>query len=190
MARTPNRNAQRSIRLIEEAFVGLLMEEPYEKVTVTQITERADLNRGTFYAHFKDVDDLVRAISDDLADQIMEAISPMLTADFYKDPQPLLDEIGGFVATRRDLIRRLSEAGAPSWFYDSLLEKVRSQMRDVLTARDPGRATQAMVACDYLGAGMIWACRSWIVGDFGDEDISVVTAELARLVQATATAWE
>lgn len=190
MSRMPNRNAQRSIRLIQEAFVELVMEEPLEKITVTQITERADLNRGTFYAHFKDVDDLVRSISDSLADQIMVVIAPMMHGEFYRDPQPLLDQVGSFVASKRELFVRLVTMGGFDWFFQSLMDKVRSQLRDELAERDPERLSQALVACDYMGAGMLWAFRSWIVGGFGDEPAGVVSAELARLVQATSAAWE
>lgn len=189
MTRMPNRNAQRSIRLIQEAFVQLALEEPLEKITVTQITERADLNRGTFYAHFKDVDDLVRSISDGLADQIMVVIAPMMHGEFYRDPQPLLDQIGGFVAERRELFVRLATMGGFDWFFQSLMDKVRHQLREELAVRDPARLSQAMVACDYIGAGMLWAFRSWIMGGFGDEPVCVVSAELARLVQATSGAW-
>ena len=56
-----NRNAQRSIRLLKEAFMELLAEKPYESITVSNVARKADLNRGTFYAHFDNVDDLMRS---------------------------------------------------------------------------------------------------------------------------------
>lgn len=41
------------------AFFGLLEKKPYSKITVSDITTEAGVNRMTFYYHFKDVDDLV-----------------------------------------------------------------------------------------------------------------------------------
>lgn len=41
------------------AFFKLLYEKPYKKITVSDVTEKAGVNRMTFYYHFKDIDDLV-----------------------------------------------------------------------------------------------------------------------------------
>ena len=42
------RNAVRSKKMIRQAFLELLQEKPCEKITVTDIAQRADLNRSTF----------------------------------------------------------------------------------------------------------------------------------------------
>ncbi len=48
--------------LIKDIFMELLEEKGYEKVTVTEICKRAEINRGTFYLHFKDVRDVLDSI--------------------------------------------------------------------------------------------------------------------------------
>jgi len=49
-----DRRAKRSIRLLKQAFRELVEEKGFAAVTVQDITDRADVNRGTFYAHFPD----------------------------------------------------------------------------------------------------------------------------------------
>lgn len=41
------------------AFFALLKRKPYKKITVSDVTDEAGVNRMTFYYHFKDIDDLV-----------------------------------------------------------------------------------------------------------------------------------
>ena len=41
------------------AFFKLLESKPYEKITVSDVTDTAGVNRMTFYYHFKDIEDLV-----------------------------------------------------------------------------------------------------------------------------------
>ncbi|MGG3449363.1 TetR/AcrR family transcriptional regulator [Domibacillus aminovorans] len=41
-------------KLIEEAFTDLLRKKGIEKITIKNITERAKINRATFYAHYED----------------------------------------------------------------------------------------------------------------------------------------
>ena len=40
---------------IRESFLALLSEKPIEKISVTEICKRADINRGTFYSHYDDI---------------------------------------------------------------------------------------------------------------------------------------
>ncbi len=38
--------------LLNNAFIQLLEEKPFSKITVKEICERADINRSTYYAHY------------------------------------------------------------------------------------------------------------------------------------------
>lgn len=51
--------------VIREALMGLLRLKPYSKITVTELCRLAEINRGTFYLHYFDVDDVL--------DDILEA---------------------------------------------------------------------------------------------------------------------
>ena len=46
------RRVARTKAAIEDAFVQLVLERGYDQVTVEDITDRADLARATFYAHY------------------------------------------------------------------------------------------------------------------------------------------
>ena len=45
---------KRTRKYLEQAFIELLTEKGFQSVTVQDITERAEVNRATFYAHFPD----------------------------------------------------------------------------------------------------------------------------------------
>ena len=71
-----DRRVRRSRRALREAFVASVIEQGYSSVTIEALTERADTSRATFYAHFHDMEDLLRAVVDDLvADLAIEADS-------------------------------------------------------------------------------------------------------------------
>lgn len=54
-----DRRSQRTRRLLMDAMVGLMRDKRYDTITVQEITDRADVGRSTFYAHFADKDDLL-----------------------------------------------------------------------------------------------------------------------------------
>jgi len=45
---------KRTRQLLEQAFMDVLREKGFQTITVQDITERAGVNRATFYAHFED----------------------------------------------------------------------------------------------------------------------------------------
>lgn len=65
---------QRKTRIsIFEAFVALLAEKPYSRITVGQIIDGADVGRATFYAHFETKDDLLKALCEELFAHVLDA---------------------------------------------------------------------------------------------------------------------
>lgn len=59
MAKTTDRRVQRTRKLLQEALVSLILEKHYDKITVQEIIDRANVGRSTFYAHFQDKEDLL-----------------------------------------------------------------------------------------------------------------------------------
>jgi AcrR family transcriptional regulator len=58
----PSRHARRrqqTHKALTQAAMQLVLEKGYEAISIQDITERADLGRGTFYLHFKDKEEAV-----------------------------------------------------------------------------------------------------------------------------------
>lgn len=52
---------QRTRRLLQQALLELFAEKSFQSISVQDITERATVNRATFYAHFEDKYDLLNS---------------------------------------------------------------------------------------------------------------------------------
>ena len=50
---TTDRRVKRTKKLLADALAALMKQKPLKSITVRELTELADLNRGTFYLHFK-----------------------------------------------------------------------------------------------------------------------------------------
>jgi len=70
LART-DRRALRTRQLLDAAFVELLHRRAYGNIRVSDITRKADVARGTFYAHYCSKDDLLQS-------QFNRMVAPML----------------------------------------------------------------------------------------------------------------
>lgn len=54
-----DRRVLRTRQLVLDALLALIREQGYDSITVQEIIDRANIGRSTFYAHFKDKDDLL-----------------------------------------------------------------------------------------------------------------------------------
>ncbi len=55
-----DRRIQRTRPLLQEALFYLISERGYERITIADITERANLGRTTFYLHYRDKEELLQ----------------------------------------------------------------------------------------------------------------------------------
>lgn len=59
-------------KAIANALKELLLEKPINKITISDITQRCEVNRQTFYYHFQDIRDLVEWICISDGDKALE----------------------------------------------------------------------------------------------------------------------
>jgi AcrR family transcriptional regulator len=77
-ARREDRRVRRTRRQLREALLQLVGEKGYDRVTVQDVIDRADLSRATFYAHFRDKDHLLVSGLDELEEGLRDAMAAFL----------------------------------------------------------------------------------------------------------------
>ncbi len=98
-----DRRQQKTRQAIIDAFVGLLNKSCYEKVSVKDIIEAANVGRSTFYSHFETKEELARQICYDLFEHIFSHVIPSCsTHDFSFMPQNAETRIAHILYHLRD----------------------------------------------------------------------------------------
>ena len=63
---------KRTKKQLRWALMTLMSEKAQKNISVRELAERADINRGTFYIHYKDVSDLLQHLEDEMADKLSQ----------------------------------------------------------------------------------------------------------------------
>lgn len=80
---TMDRRIQKTKDAIIQAFVGLMSEKNFEQITINEIADRANVNRGTIYLHYVDKYDLLDQCIETHLNQLFQNCSTSeYTADF------------------------------------------------------------------------------------------------------------
>lgn len=92
---------------IKRAFIECLKEKNINKITISELSEKADIGRGTFYLHYQDLYDLYDSIEQDLYAELAEmfdASSPYLDSE---NLLALTNKITAYIDKKKDLFRLL-----------------------------------------------------------------------------------
>ncbi|WP_145410860.1 TetR/AcrR family transcriptional regulator [Paenibacillus xylanexedens] len=137
-AKQTDRRVLRTRNMILDAFIAILEKKSYQDISVVDISEQANINRSTFYAHFIDREDLLEKLVagklELLKDQILKGMDEKKWKSSFYEPDPIFlalfehafehdyfyrvmlanDTSGGFRSKVNDIIRdsffrRLSE---------------------------------------------------------------------------------
>lgn len=109
------RSAVRSRRMIREAFMELVYEKKNGKVTVTDIVNRADINRSTFYAHYPDVQGIVEEIESEIIENSKPTFD-MTYLNVLEDPRPFLESLSKMFEQNQELYRVLAKSNYVTHF--------------------------------------------------------------------------
>lgn len=121
-------------QLIQMSFMQILENKSFELITIGDITKTAQINRGTFYLHYKDKYDLLDQIEKllfaDLGNHIDELQSWYAsTHKFEKEQEQLAATFFRFIEMQSPIIKLLlsghGRAGFHIRFRDAFSEKVR-----------------------------------------------------------------
>ncbi len=160
----PQRNALRSQKLIKKAFAALLHEKELGKITVSDIVKEAEICRGTFYAHYIDIDDLFEQIKQDMVDTVTVFIDTMGVVSFFDNPRPDLEKAFSAVEKDKEFYKNLLLNKSATAVSESIINMFRDRFVDELCAaypaktKDEVRALLVYIANGVQGLFVKWLC--------------------------------
>ena len=117
----PNRQVQRTCSWILEAIMLLMDEKPYDKITVSDIVEKAGIARQTFYRNFKDKDEVIVKYFSNIFNSELLTVENTSGKD-NQDNIVLTFNIKYMVNNRANLKKLLTIVGIENLFTNSFYE--------------------------------------------------------------------
>ncbi|MEZ4708459.1 MAG: TetR/AcrR family transcriptional regulator [Caldilineaceae bacterium] len=161
-ATKPDRRIQKTRRALQDALLGLIVERRYDKITVQDILDRADIGRSTFYAHYRDKDDLLLG---DFAGAMQRMFVEMHHGQISQDDAgtlsilPFLQHAQEHLSLYRALLGTQGIELIKQGLQETLYAKFQQDMAHCSPPAPPDSASQE-VALHYL-TGAALACITW-----------------------------
>jgi AcrR family transcriptional regulator len=155
-----DRRVVRTRDLLGDALVALIQEKPFESITVQDVLDRAGVGRSTFYAHYKDKNDLF--LSD--AEDFFEAMSTALSKHGDKSNRVApVCEFFSHVAEQREFHDALVASGKAQDLWEMGQEYFARGIEHRLTELRgaPAMAATRAAALAHAFAGALFSLLSW-----------------------------
>lgn len=182
------RRVARTKAAIEDAFVQLVLEQGYERVAVEDITDRADLARATFYAHYPNKEAVLFAVFNRLIEDLMQRIAYQ-GGPWNEVRRDAVQTVYKHAAENPDLYRAcLSDARTRQAYLSILYRYAEQNFRDRLNAlnRQP-RVPVPVMARAFAGAHVA-VLEAWLAGELNGDVEELASMTLDFLVAGSAWA--
>ncbi|WP_342780059.1 TetR/AcrR family transcriptional regulator [Cohnella terricola] len=145
-----------------EAFVSLVEEHGFEKITMQAIADRADVNRGTVYSHFTDKYDLL--------DQCIETYLQLLYESCMPDGDPSKIPSKAFLLRAFEFLERhasvystlMTNKGVPA-FRKQMMKMVEKSIKEHIDSSDVGPSINREILVQFLSVAVAGLVEWWIV---------------------------
>lgn len=186
MAEKMDRRKARTKQQLHRALLALLAEKGADTITVTEVAERADVNRGTFYLHYKDVADMLQQMKDEVFQHLSACVEQLDLAQAIRyadreEPYPAIVKIFEEIAAHAEFLRLMLGPGGDLAYVIRLRELLTARMYRNLELNAPDKL---MIPMDYLAAYLISA-NFGLVMHWIESGMSLPPEKMAKIMIST-----
>ena len=136
---------------------GLLAEkQDVSQLTVQRITNRAELNRATFYLHYEDINDLLRQIVHEIFDYLSMKIEPILRTPHTNGHEQLVAFLDYIYEYRKIFAVLVEHKGFKTHLSNLLKRTIQARRESREGDLPPNLVSIDIIAASLLGIIMWW----------------------------------
>ncbi len=161
-----DRRTRKTKAQIKVALIELMAQKDITKISVKEIAERADINRGTFYLHYYDIYDVLEQIQNEFIETINQILDECPPHAILNTPLILFEKITTIIEKDLPYYRKMMS----NKYSFELHEKIKGIITDKLTTGSPLYADYAKdpryrFAVVYIVSGTCDYFREWILSE-------------------------
>jgi AcrR family transcriptional regulator len=157
-----DRRVKKTKKAIQEAYFSLLMEKDTPKITITELTKRADIDRKTFYLHYETVDDIV---TEAIENQIEQLRLILKEENYFEHPLNFdiaFQSINRLLEQDLTLFRHIAKNKVFRDFWDQFQEILAKTMIDVYRDISTISREELEISAKFYSAGIVAIYADWL----------------------------
>lgn len=177
----PDRRVRRTKQRLNDALESLIIEKGYDKITVQDLIDRADVGRSTFYAHYETKDDLLLSWTQLAADMELHMAQERTDTGSIMPSLALFHHLGEYHHLYKAMIGGGGIDIVTQMIHGTLLRHATSELE-----RRPDASDQTTipieVRAEFLASSLLALLTWWLDNDmlYSPESMDEMYHELTR----------
>lgn len=176
-----DRRITKTRRAIKEALKALIMEKDSAKITITEVAQKADIDRKTFYLHYATINDIIRDFSKERLHELEVALREK---DFFGnsfDIDLLFGTLNSFISDDLEFYRHLARNPGFSSFWEEARGVVKDSFMEALERELGSKRKGLDIYAEYFASGTIEAYLKWFRGesDVSQEELGAIVGHVS-----------
>lgn len=161
--RKSDRRVLRSKSAIRSAYLLLLGQKDSSAITVTDIADRADVDRKTIYNYYEGIEAIRDELENELVCKVSSALEKTGFSGFLHDPKAFLESVHSAFNAYRELTVPLLMLNNGSAVFQKLRDSLSARFDSFLHKTvSPSMQKYSRIYADFLMNGMISVYQDWI----------------------------
>lgn len=162
-----DRRIIRSTRMLKNSMLSLLKEKSFNDISAKDITEHADLNRGTFYLHYQNTKDLLSSIENDIIADVQNLIDEHIKEVDIKDSlNPMLSVLLDEIVRHQETLYILLKNSDASQIIDKLQSLIYKNGLELAERKFNFKSiVQTEYYLNYISFGILGIIKLWCDSD-------------------------
>ena len=165
MADSRDRRVRKTEEQLTKGLTKLMKEKSIKDITVRELADEVDINRSTFYLHYKDIFDMVEKIENRLTADVISTMEELSRNRINKTTLlEFLTDIFETIYSNSDLCAVMLSKNGDISFQNKLKEIIYQKTFDIIKARLCRKASEyeIRVTSGFFIAGILGIIEIWL----------------------------
>lgn len=163
-------------------MLALIMEQGYDEINIQAVTDKANLGRATFYLHYKEKDDLLGDVIQQLIEQFIEQSPQLITSQWRLDDIKSIQKLFEFAEANYELYRIMIFSKGSITASRQLHQIIATNMENALENEIESTGMESLLPVHFMAnyfAGALLATIFWWL----DNELPYNAEEMASMYQ-------
>lgn len=160
-----DRRVIRTKAALTQALFELLGEKEFSRISITELTRRADVDRKTFYLHYRSVEEILEGFYEDALARLQQGLEQEhIFSSAQVDMPGFFRVLNGVMAENMSLCRRLAQGSGYTYFMERLRAILKGAVENALRRRGERDEIHIRMCAEVYAAGIMRAYLEWLKG--------------------------
>ena len=175
-----DKRVMKTRKAIHSAMTTLLAKKPIEEITVTELSEAAEINRKTFYNYYSSVYMVAEEMEDEIVERFEETLRKIDFDTLLKDPVTTFKTLARLITSDLDFYENILTNRNQISFLQKIITSLKQRIRVLYFSSGSPDSDLNDYMLEYIVSGLVSVYQKWFISG-RKTDIEVLSRYISML---------